>query len=80
MKKLVFLVLTLCLFAGTASADVEDRANAVLASVEGNQSYEAHFARELVAIAEDELGHGEASVARAFMDAAEKYARQAGGK
>lgn len=80
MNKLVFLVLALCLFAGTASAGVEDRSNALQASVEGNNSYEAHFARELSTIAEDELSHGEVEVARAFMDVAEKYARKAGQK
>lgn len=84
MKKLLFLVCTLCLFSGTAAAgmfaSVEDRASAVQASVEGNNSYNAHMARGLSAVAEDEKSQMERNAARAFMDEAEKYARQAVGE
>jgi len=80
MKKVYMLVFSMFVFANVASANIEDRADEVVASVQGNHSYHANMARELASIAVDEKGQNEVSVARAFMEEAEKHASMAGGK
>jgi len=80
MKNIWMFCICLVVFAGTANAGIESRAEAVNKQVQGKHDYHAQMAKELSAIAEDEKGQHEVSVAGAFMEAAEKHAQMAGGK
>jgi len=84
MKRLSLLAVAMCLSVGTASAadwtvSVDDRAEALNASLKGNSSYEAHLARELASVASEEKLQHDAQVAKAFMSMAEEHAAKAGG-
>jgi len=84
MKKISLLAAAMLMCAGSASAasfatGVEARADALDAQLKGNQSYEAHLARELANVATEEKSQHDIAVARAFMDEAETYAAKAGG-
>jgi len=78
--KIILFLCALFAFSMTASAaGVEERAEAVNAQLEGNNSYHAHLARELAGIAEAELGQHDINTARSFVAMAEEHAAQAGG-
>jgi len=85
MKRLSLLAVALCMSAGTAAAagwtvSVDDRGDALTAQLKGNNSYQAHLARELSSIASEEKSQHDVQVAKAFMDMAEEHAAKAGGK
>jgi len=80
MKKFIIITFALLSFVGSASANIEDRVNAVKASVEGKHDYHANMARELATIADEEKSQNEPSVAGTFMKEAEKHASQARAK
>jgi len=74
MKKLMILTFAIMCFAVNANAaSIEDRAATIKSNLKGDESYHAHMARALSDVAEDEKGHREVAVARAFMDEAEKH-------
>jgi len=82
--KIILLICTLFAFALPASSSdfttsVEDRAEAINAQLQGNNSYHAHLAREFASIAEEEKMQHDTSVAKEFMHMAEEHAAQAGG-
>jgi len=79
MKQLSLLAVAMLMCAGTASASglltsVEDRADALNAKLKGNNSYQAHLAREFAGIALEEKAQHDVQVAGAFMSKAEEYA------
>ncbi|MDX8388557.1 MAG: hypothetical protein R8M46_08545 [Ghiorsea sp.] len=81
MKRVLLSIVMCFLCIGTAAAaNIADRADALKASVQDNQSYDAHMARELSLIAEQEKAQNEINVANAFMSEAEKHAAKAGAK
>jgi hypothetical protein len=77
MKKIFIFLFAIGAFASTSFAGVEERAAEVKAKVGVQQTYHAAMAKGLANAAEDELSQGEASVARGFIDAAEKHAKLA---
>ncbi|GAV19682.1 hypothetical protein MMIC_P0633 [Mariprofundus micogutta] len=80
--KIGLLILALFAFALPASAglsSIEDRAEAVEAQTEGNNSYHAHLARKFAFIAVDEKGQHDLAAAKEFINMAEEHAAQAGG-
>lgn len=84
MKELSLLAVMLLLCTGTASAaawnaSVDDRADALQAQLKGNNSYQAHLAREFASVAVEEKAQHDVQVAQAFMNKAEAYAAKAGG-
>lgn len=84
MKRLSLLAVAMLLCTGTASAaawnaSVDDRADALQAQLKGNNSYQAHLAREFASVAVEEKAQHDVQVAKAFMNKAEAYAAQAGG-
>jgi hypothetical protein len=84
MKGLNLLAVAMLMCAGTASAgswtdSVDERADAVVSQLKGNNSYQAHLARELASVAVEEKSQHDIAVARAFMNKAEEHAAQAGG-
>lgn len=77
MKNLFILLFALGAFSSASFAGVEERAAEVKANVSGQQTYHAKMAKGLANAAEEELAQGEPSVARGFMDAAEKHVKLA---
>jgi hypothetical protein len=76
------LLLTLLAFAMPANASlftgVDERGTELEAQLEGNDSYHAHLARELSAIASDEKSQHDIEAARTFIKMAEEHAAKAG--
>ncbi len=78
MRNLIVLLFAFVCFVGNATAaSIEDRAATIRSALKGDESYHAHMARALSDVAEDEKGHREVAVARAFMDEAEKHMKLA---
>jgi len=80
--RIVCLLLTLFVFALPANAgwftSVEERSEKLETQLEGNNSYHAHLARELAAIANDEKSQYDMEAAHEFIKMAEEHAAQAG--
>jgi hypothetical protein len=76
------LLLILFAFALPANAGlligVDERGEKLEAQLEDNNSYHAHLARELSAIASEEKNQHDIEAARTFMKMAEEYAAKAG--
>jgi len=81
--KYIGLLLTLFAFALPANASmfngVDERGEKLEAQLEGNDSYHAHLARELSAIASEEKSQHDLEAALKFIKMAEEHAAQAGG-
>jgi hypothetical protein len=81
--KIIGLLLTLFAFALPANAGwlagTDERGEKLEAQLEGNNSYHAHLARELAAIASEEKGQHDLEAAHEFIKMAEAHAAQAGG-
>ncbi len=82
--KSILLFFTMLIFSGTSSAagfmmGVDERADALEAALKGNNSYQAHLAREFASVAVEEKSQSDTCVARAFMAKAEEHAAKAGG-
>jgi hypothetical protein len=79
---MIGLLLTLFAFALPANASwligVEERGEKLEAQLEGNNSYHAHLARELSAIASEEKSQHDIEAAREFIKMAEEHAAKAG--
>lgn len=82
--KILLLMISCLMFIMPAEASmfssVEDRADQLETNLKGNNSYQAHLARELAFIAVDEKGQHDLAAAKAFIKMAEEHAAQAGGK
>jgi hypothetical protein len=78
---LCFFTLFACSMTASAAtfSSIEDRASAVRAELNGNNNYQAHLARELASIAEDEISQHDLKAARAFIKMSEEHAAQVGG-
>jgi len=57
---------------------VDERGEILEAQLEGNNSYHAHLARELAAIASEEKSQHDLMAARLFIKMAEEHAAKAG--
>jgi len=80
IKILIFTILAFALPANAFSFEgVEDRAQAVRAQLEGNESYDAHLARKLASIANSEKAQHDLAAARQFIRMAEEHAAKATG-
>lgn len=79
----IILTASMLAFSFTAQAgafdSVEDREAQLNQQLKGNNSYHAHLARELAAVASAEKAQHDTGVARRFMDMAEEHAAKAGG-
>jgi len=80
MRVILFLFTLFAWSISASAASVEDRAAALNAQLQGNNNYHAHLARELASFAEEEKGQHDITVARSFMEMAEKEAAKAGGE
>jgi len=83
--RLITMMIALFAFSAPAMAglefiSIEDRAESINASLEGNHSYHAELAREFANIAEGEKAQHDLGVAKEFMKMAEDEAAKAGGK
>jgi hypothetical protein len=81
--RIIGLLLTLFAFALPANAGwlagTDERGEKLEAQLEGNNSYHAHLARELAAIASEEKSQHDLEAAHEFIKMAEDHAAQAGG-
>lgn len=81
--RILALLFTLLAFSIPANAGlftgVDERSEAIAAQLQGNNTYHAHLARELAAIASEEKDQQDLEVAREFIRMAEEHATQAGG-
>ncbi len=80
--KLFTLILALVSCSWTANAallSVDERADAMNAQLQGNNSYHAHLARQLADVASAEKAQHDTAVAKQFIDMAEEEAAKAGG-
>jgi len=79
---MIGLLLTLFAFALPAHAgwltSVEEHGEQIEAQLEGNDSYHAHLARELAAIASEEKDQHDMAAAHEFIKMAEEHAAMAG--
>jgi len=79
---LPLLALPIFVFSFTASAttffSIDDRAETVNEQVKGNNSYQAHLARNFADFASEEVSQHDLRTARAFIQMAEDAAAQAG--
>lgn len=82
MKKVLLLCL-LSAFAVPANAgiftSIDERAEQIAAQLQGNESYEAHLARELASVALEEQSQHDTAAALEFIRMAEDHAARAGG-
>ncbi len=77
--KLLLLCALLAYALPANAASVEERAEAVRAQTQGSDNYHAYLARELASVAEAEKGQHDITVARSFIEMAEKHAAMSGG-
>ena len=79
MKLALAMLLSLAFAMPAYAGNVESRAESIKKSTEGNDSYHAHMARNLAAIAVKEMKENDANAGRRFIIMAEEHAAQAGG-
>ena len=82
MKKIALFIFALASFSLSANAaflSVDDRAEAISAKLQGNNSYHAHLARQLADVASAEKAQHDLGVAKQFIQMAEEEAAKAGG-
>ena len=80
--RIIGLLLTLFAFALPAHANwldgTDERGEKLEAQLKGNNSYHAHLARELAAIASEEKSQHDLEAAHEFIKMAEEHAAKAG--